>query len=253
MMQRNVLAAVQSRQTALLVNRCFTTSSQTLSGQRKSIFSRAWEAYSSVLYRRPLTTKASVGIVIFFTSDSATQYLTRDVDRTFTFDLQRALSGSVFGFVASVFLHSWWGCLESIVGARLPIAEHRLANTMAKVLIDQGMAAPFYIYSYYVVTNFLQMLASQPNGPEAKSPQLILQETHTKASDMLWPTMLRHWRIWPLLHSFNFYFVPLNHRVLVQNLVLVGWSGYLSHLNSGGLLTPKKEIENTDAELLEQR
>jgi protein Mpv17 len=66
---------------------------------------------------------------------------------------------------------------------------------------------------------------------------------------MLWPTMLRHWKLWPFVHSFNFYFVPLHHRMMVQNLALVGWSGYLSHLNSGGsgLLTLKEEIETTDA------
>jgi protein Mpv17 len=192
---------------------------------------------------------------IFFISDSAAQYLTHEDDQTISFDLQRALSGSVFGVVATVYLHHWWGWLESVVATRLPIAQHRLGNTQTKVFVDQGLSAPFYIYSYYVVTNFLQMLALQPNGPEAKSPQQILDETHTKARNMLWPTMLRHWMLWPFVHSFNFYFVPLHHRVLVQNLVLVGWSGYLSHLNSGGsgLLTPKNEIETTDAKLHEQR
>jgi len=71
---------------------------------------------------------------------------------------------------------------------------------------------------------------------------------------MLWPTMLLHWRLWPLVHSVNFYFVPLQHRVLVQNTVLVGWSGYLSHLNKAGLapenpdgklMTPVEEMEIT--------
>ena len=64
---------------------------------------------------------------------------------------------------------------------------------------------------------------------------------------MLWSTMLVHWRIWPLVHSFNFYFIPLNDRVLIQNLVLVGWSGYLSHLNHANnkLMTPDEEIKGT--------
>jgi hypothetical protein len=29
--------------------------------------------------------------------------------------------------------------------------------------------------------------------------------------------------------------MPLHHRMFVQNAVLVGWSGYLSYLNNGGL------------------
>jgi hypothetical protein len=52
---------------------------------------------------------------------------------------------------------------------------------------------------------------------------------------MLWPTLLRHWRVWPFVQTFNFYFMPLHHRMFVQNAVLVGWSGYLSYLNNGGL------------------
>lgn len=64
---------------------------------------------------------------------------------------------------------------------------------------------------------------------------------------MLWPTMMQHWKLWPIVHSFNFYFIPLHHRVLVQNTVLVGWSGYLSHLNHANnkLMTPDEEIKVT--------
>jgi hypothetical protein len=69
------------------------------------------------------------------------------------------------------------------------------------------------------------------------------KETNTRAADMLWPTMLKHWQLWPFVHCVNFYFMPLHHRVLVQNTVLVGWSGYLSHLNNGGLMTPDEEVK----------
>jgi hypothetical protein len=67
---------------------------------------------------------------------------------------------------------------------------------------------------------------------------------------MLPDTLLRHWTLWPIVHTLNFYYNPLHHRVLVQNLVLIFWSGYLSHLNNGGLdvVTPEKEIELVAAE-----
>ena len=71
--------------------------------------------------------------------------------------------------------------------------------------------APFYIYSYYVLTNFLQDLQDQ-RVPALKS----LDENNEKALEMLWPTMMQHWKLWPIVHSFNFYFVPIHHRVLVQ-------------------------------------
>ena len=75
----------------------------------------------------------------------------------------------------------------------------------------------------------------------------ILEETVQKASEMIVPTMQQHYKLWPAVHCFNFYFTPLHHRVLVQNTVLVGWSGYLSHMNhqDSGLMTPDEEVRLT--------
>ena len=227
MAQRGVLVAVVRPRVALLTVRCFSASGQGRH-HHQSIFVQAWEAYSRSLHRRPLITKATTASLIFFASDSATQYLARDEDSDFSFNVERALSGSIFGIVATVYMHVWWNFLEGAIGCRIPVTQYRLANTMVKVVIDQSLAAPFYVFSYYVVTNFIQHV-SENTGPDAKSPQQILKETNVKASEMLWPTMLRHWRLWPLVHSFNFYFVPLHHRILVQNLVLVGWSGCTCH------------------------
>lgn len=66
-----------------------------------------------------------------------------------------------------------------------------------------------------------------------------------KATDMIGPLMMQHWRIWPAIHGLNFYFTPVQNRVLVQNLVLVGWSGYLSHLNHS------REVEEMEQEELD--
>lgn len=71
-----------------------------------------------------------------------------------------------------------------------------------------------------------------------------------KASDMLIPTLEQHYKIWPLVHCFNFYFIPLQHRIIVQNIVLTGWSGYLSFLNSNhqsnGSNTDDNDAMNND-------
>jgi hypothetical protein len=119
-----------------------------------------------------------------------------------------------------------WGFLEVSVNSRIPLASHRLRNTLVKVAVDQGIGAPCYIYTYYVITNFLQDWNVQRKKEEgAKSFFVVVEETHDRASEMLFPTMLRHWTLWPWVHSLNFYYNPIHHRVLVQNLVLIGWSG----------------------------
>jgi protein Mpv17 len=218
-----------------------------------SLLSGLWNAYTTSLAKRPLLTKAGIAAVIFFGSDSATQYLLRDVKQeketetnTFQWDAPRALSGAAFGVVATTWLHYWWGFLEVAVGARFPVVaasqSSKVVNTVVKVALDQGIGAPLYIYSYYVMTNFGQTIDRTMSSSAALESW---KETNTRAADMLWPTMLKHWQLWPFVHCVNFYFMPLHHRVLVQNTVLVGWSGYLSHLNNGGLMTPDEEVKVT--------
>jgi len=40
--------------------------------------------------------------------------------------------------------------------------------------------------------------------------------------------------IWPVVQFVNFKYVPLELRVLVVNVVSLGWNCYLSYLNGGG-------------------
>lgn len=206
---------------------------------------RTWGRYTLCLSRRPLLTKTSTGAVILFTSDSITQIVTTSGD-PHHWNAHRALSGAGFGVASTMWLHFWWGYLERAVGSRIPTASHRLANTLAKVAIDQALAAPLYIYSYFVVTNLGPRLAAASTGggvlPLAEYRRLWRDVTG-KAAAMLGPTMVQHWSLWPAVHALNFYLVPLHQRVLVQNAVLVGWSGYLSHLNHRAtLMTPTEEV-----------
>ncbi|GKY95401.1 hypothetical protein MPSEU_000501600 [Mayamaea pseudoterrestris] len=208
---------------------------------RSSIAHRVWQGYSRRLDQFPLFTKTTTGAVIFFVSDSATQFISKTATTASEWNAARAISGAGFGIVATTWLHVWWGCLELMVASRIPIAKHRLANTLVKVAIDQAFAAPLYIYSYFVVTNMGQKIVQRSD--RASDLSLLWKETNDKAAAMLMPTMMEHWTVWPIVHSFNFYFMPLHHRVLVQNTVLVGWSGYLSHLNHqpATLMTPTEE------------
>ena len=119
---------------------CFSSSQQSPEG---SILARAWNRYTATLIARPLTVKATVASVIFFASDSATQYIT---DSTANWNPARALSGSVFGVVSTTWLHFWWGFLEGFIGKRIPATNYRLRNTLVKVFVDQSMVCFIYIY-----------------------------------------------------------------------------------------------------------
>ena len=118
------------------------------------------QLYQHHLERRPLLTKALMAAGIFFVSDTVTQYVLpgpshrlrtvaggdddNDDDETmreWQWDASRALSGAGFGVVATSWLHYWWGFLETAAARVLPVARHRLANTLVKVAMDQLLGA----------------------------------------------------------------------------------------------------------------
>jgi hypothetical protein len=179
-----------------------------------SIFKLIVENYNAALMKRPLLVKASAASVIFFLSDSATQQI-MDPDKSL--DIARAGSGAVFGVVATAWLHYWWGFLEVFVGKRLPVAQYRLSNTLCKVFLDQAIGAPIYIYTYFVITNFIQDFNALSNKSQERVSDLFTK-TCDKAAGMLPPTMLRHWTLWPAVHSFNFYYMSLHHRGKTRSL-----------------------------------
>ncbi|VEU44485.1 unnamed protein product [Pseudo-nitzschia multistriata] len=232
-----------------------------------SFFGRMWASYTEALIARPLLVKGGAASLIFLVSDSATQRLMNGPEAEW--DGSRALSGAGFGVVATCWLHYWWGFLEVVVNKRLPTGaygQNKFVNALGKVVADQLVGAPLYIYSYYCVTHFGKEWmairegaagtddddtgpdggeAAEPSGDSLSSAVSLMKDTSDRALEMLPDTLLRHWTLWPIVHTLNFYYNPIHHRVLVQNIVLIFWSGYLSHLNNGGLdlVTPEKEVD----------
>ena len=60
---------------------------------------------------------------------------------------------------------------------------------------------------------------------EGSSPKDKLDKSYRDA-------LTKNWMVWPVIQAVNFRFVPLHHRVLVVNVVSLGWNCYLSWLNS---------------------
>jgi protein Mpv17 len=62
----------------------------------------------------------------------------------------------------------------------------------------------------------------------------------TKVRALLWPTLTRHWRVWPWAQMINFSMVPPQFRVLFGNAIAFFWNAYLSYLsNSTTTMTTK--------------
>ena len=74
----------------------------------------------------------------------------------------------------------------------------------------------------------------------------IMEGTDPKDKiDSTYKTALtKNWMVWPWIQLTNFKFVPLEHRVLVVNVVSLGWNCYLSYLNSGGGASPESSEDD---------
>lgn len=90
-----------------------------------------------------------------------------------------------------------------------------IRTTAARVFADQTM---------FATTNMFVFLSSM-SVLEGSSPQEKLKKSYMSG-------LKANWIVWPPVQSFNFTVVPLEHRVLVVNIVSLGWNCFLSYLNS---------------------
>ena len=88
---------------------------------------------------------------------------------------------------------------------------------LARVACDQFLFAPFNM------TLFLSTMAYL----EGSSVRDRLSQAYV-------PGLTKNFMVWPWVQFVNFKYVPADLRVLVVNVISLGWNCYLSFLNSGG-------------------
>lgn len=80
----------------------------------------------------------------------------------------------------------------------------------------------------------IHAIADEARAELAVAEKGAKERISDKLNSTYWMALTRNWMLWPWVQLVNFSFVPLNHRVLVVNVVSLGWNCYLSYLNSGG-------------------
>lgn len=114
---------------------------------------------------------------------------------------------AIFGPAAT----TWFKFLQNKV-----VLKNKNAEIVARVAADQTIFASTNLFC------FLSSMAIM----EGSSPQDKLEKSY-------WNALTANWCVWPFIQLVNFKFVPLNQRVLVVNVISIGWNCYLSALNSG--------------------
>ncbi|KAI0599849.1 hypothetical protein F4775DRAFT_548518 [Biscogniauxia sp. FL1348] len=166
--------------------------------------------YQRKLASRPLLTQAVTTAVLFGVGDVIAQQVVekKGIDKH---ELARTgrmflYGGAVFGPAAT----TWYGILQRHV-----VLRNKNAEMLARVAADQLLFAPTFIGV------FLSSMAVMEGG-SAKE----------KLDRSYMPALQTNYLIWPFVQMANFKLVPLEHRVLVVNLVSIGWNCYLSMVNS---------------------
>jgi hypothetical protein len=212
--------------------------------------------YFALLEKKPLQVKIVSALVIFSVSDTLAQgyehwaakkeekktigggeiknaiHVGHSVKESeFVWDAPRTFRMAAFGGLVNIWIHFWWGILERKMETIICSKTHRYKNAIVKVMVDQSFGTPVYNTIFFASEHALQ----------GHNPYEIYDAVTSRL-----PTQLaRHYTFWPFVHVFNFSFVSVHKRVIVQNVLTVGWAAYLSRC--------EKEFDDIDAKIDERK
>jgi protein Mpv17 len=136
-------------------------------------------------------------------------------------DYTRTLQVAVTGLLWSgPITHFWYSLLEKIYGflAQFLRIQNAAIGLLVKLFLDAILFSPTVVVGYFTVRSILEGTG--------------LAGAKEKLSTKFKPTLIGAWKFWPPVNSINFYFVPLQFRVLYMNVLSLLWSGYLTFVNS---------------------
>jgi len=168
-----------------------------------------WKAYTRMLNLYPTITASVSTAILMGTGDVIAQKVIEekkclDKERTGRFIL---LGAFYFGPCCS----KWYRYLDQLV-PRMRVPKPYAG--LVKTTLDQGLFAPVILFGFM---NFVGILRRE---------DITFRWLDIKAN---YPDILvNNYKFWPIIQLFNFYVVPLQHRLMVVNLAALCWNTYLS-------------------------
>ena len=89
---------------------------------------------------------------------------------------------------------------------------------IGRVLLDQCIGSPFVIFMVFCATIATRDLSTLSN--------IVFEEEFRMKMFTTWITGLQYW---PIVHGFNFKFIPLLHQPLFAHFASVYWNAVLSY------------------------
>ncbi|KAL3891676.1 hypothetical protein ACJMK2_003928 [Sinanodonta woodiana] len=173
-------------------------------------FPRVWRAYLGVLQKYPLRTMACTTGTLMCAGDFIAQVAIekRGFYRLQKYEVKRSLRFLGYGLIlAGPIFGVWYAYLDKTFRVS------KFGN-WKMVFFDQCVFTPIYLLYFFTVMGALK-------GDSWAQIKVKIQKDY-------FDVLLTCYKIWPLAQACNFTFVPVQHRVLVTNVVAVGWNTYLA-------------------------
>lgn len=189
--------------------------------------SRAWRFYQKALEIYPIRTAAVTAGTLMTLGDAISQIgiEKKGITPGKKYDVKSSVRFLGFGlFLGGPMLGVWYRVLARVFGGT------KMA-TVKMVFCDQILFAPPFL------TFFLA-------GMEVLKGQ-NLTGIKQKLEDDLVHVVKTNYKIWPAVQACNFTFVPVHNRIVVVNVVAVGWNTYLAWMSSR--ITPHQSASEQTA------
>ncbi|EJU04360.1 hypothetical protein DACRYDRAFT_20915 [Dacryopinax primogenitus] len=171
--------------------------------------------YNSLAIRRPLLTGVVSAALLFGAGDVLAQQGVEKRGLARHDYIRTARLTAYGGLIFAPIICGWYGILE-----RLPkavITSPRF-GVLLKVGLDQFVFTPGLIAVFFTSMTLM----------EGKGSEEVGRRLHGAWA----PTLVRNWGVFIPTQLVNFSVVPLQHRLLVVNVVNLFWNTYLSYANS---------------------
>lgn len=212
--------------------------------------SGAWTWYKSMLITKPLITKSLTSSCIMSISDVMCQEVVAkskaktnmnanpDEDKrqqqqhqsSSKLDTRRVLDVAIVGAIWSgPVTHYWYIILEKMYGviAKAANIQRPEIGLIVKLILDSIIFSSVTITGYFTIRSILEGTG--------------LTGAKEKLTTRFFATLFGAWRFWPMANAVNFWFVPMQFRVLYMNVVSLFWTGWLTYVNSKNIPLPKRE------------
>lgn len=172
------------------------------------IMAHIWRAYQNALHKHPFKTHTILTAVLMGLGDASAQVI---IEKKQIQQLDLVRTGQFAGvglFFVGPVLRTWFITLDKLFGAA------GKTTAIKKLVLDQTCFAPSLLASFMGVMNVVH------GG--------TLEQYKAKLSTTYFEILKAQYSIWPAVQICNFYFVPLQHRILVVNGVAYFWNIYLA-------------------------